>query len=652
MRTHIPIPRRLLFGNPDRAMVRLSPGGTWISYLAPDEGVLNVWVAPADRPDQATPVTQDRDRGVHQYAWAHTDHHILYQQDADGDENWRVYSLNVETKEVKDLTPLGDVQARIQHVSPRFPHEVLIGLNNRDARFHDLYRVNIETATSELVQHNDGYLGFMADDDFAVRFALRFSPDGGTEVLAKKGSQWETFIQVSPEDSMGTQPAGLDATGNILYMIDSRGRDTAAAMAVELDTGKQELLAEDPRADASESIVHPTSRRLQAVGFTYERRRWEVLDQALVDDLRRLEEAAEGDPSVVSRTTADDRWIVAYDLDRGPTQYYMYERAQGHVRFLFSSRQELEGRQLASMYPTVIRTRDQLDLVSYLTLPRNADPTGRGRPEHRLPMVLLVHGGPWGRDGWGFNPYHQWLADRGYAVLSVNFRGSTGFGKRFLNAGDREWAGAMHDDLVDAVNWAIAEEIADPDRVAIMGGSYGGYATLVGLTFTPELFACGVDIVGPSNLITLLNNIPPYWAPMLPLLTRRVGDPNSERDKAFLRERSPLTHVENIQRPLLIGQGANDPRVKKAESDQIVNAMEERGIPVTYILYPDEGHGFVRPENRLSFFALTEAFLAKFLGGEAQPWESDLENASLQVLSGAEHVPGLSDALVHRAEGP
>lgn len=650
MSAHTPIPRRLLFGNPDRALVRLSPGGSWISYLAPDEGVLNVWVAPADRPDQATPVTQDRGRGIHQYTWAHTDRHILYQQDADGDENWRVYSVDVETKKLNNLTPLDNVQARIQHVSPRFPHDVLIGLNDRDARLHDLYRVNIETGAKELVEHNEGFLGFMADDDFAVRFALRYCLDGGTEVLAKKGAQWETFIEVSPEDSMGTQPAALDATGSILYMIDSRARDTAAAVAVEIDTGNHTLLAEDPKADASAAIVHPTTRHFQAVGFTYKRRRWEVLDSALTDDLQRLEEAANGELSVVSRTTADDRWIVAYDSDHSPTQYHMYERTQGNVRFLFSSRQDLDGIELASMHPTVVRSRDGFDLVSYLTLPRGTDPSGRGRPERPLPMVLLVHGGPWGRDHWGFDAYHQWLADRGYAVLSVNFRGSTGFGKRFVNAGDREWAGAMHDDLVDAVDWAVGEKIADRERVAIMGGSYGGYATLVGLTFTPELFACGVDIVGPSNLITLLNNIPPYWAPMRPLLTRRVGDPESEHDKAFLRERSPLTHVDKIQRPLLIGQGANDPRVKKGESDQIVEAMEERGIPVTYILYPDEGHGFVRPENRLSFFALTEAFLAEFLGGSRQPWECDLENASLQVLSGAEHIPGLSDVLSHGSE--
>ncbi|MGC9529913.1 MAG: alpha/beta fold hydrolase [Candidatus Bipolaricaulaceae bacterium] len=639
------IPRRVLFGNPDRAMVCLSPGGKWISYLAPAEGVLNVWVAPAGAPERAKPVTHDRGRGIRHYTWAHTDRHVLYLQDADGDENWRAYSVDVETEEARDLTPQSGVQARLEGVSPRFPSQVLISLNDRDAHLHDLYRVNIQTGEKTLVQENEGFLGFMADDDYQVRFALRFCPDGGAELLAKEGEGWRPFIQVSPEDSLGTQPVGLDAAGQVLYMIDSRSRDTAAVTAIDLHTGEQRILAEDSQADACGAIVHPVSKHLQAVSFTYQRRRWEVVDPEVATDLQRLAEAAPGDMTVVSRTLADDRWIVAYDLDRGPVRYYLYERQAGQVHFLFSSRAELEDYELAAMHPVIIRARDGLDLVSYLTLPADSDPAGTGRPAEPCAMVLVVHGGPWSRDTWGLNPFHQWLANRGYAVLSVNFRGSTGFGKRFVNAGDREWAGAMHDDLVDAVEWAVAKGIADPARVAIMGGSYGGYATLVGLTFTPELFACGVDMVGPSNLITLLRNVPPYWAPMFPMLARRVGDPDLEEDQAFLRQRSPLTHVERIRRPLLIGQGANDPRVRQVESDQIVEAMRAHGIPVTYVLYPDEGHGFVRPENRLSFFAIAESFLAQFLGGEAEPAADDLQGASLQVLTGVEHVPGLAEAL-------
>jgi dipeptidyl aminopeptidase/acylaminoacyl peptidase len=298
-----------------------------------------------------------------------------------------------------------------------------------------------------------------------------------------------------------------------------------------------------------------------------------------------------------------------------------------------------------------VRSRDGLDLVSYYSLPADSQGADKARPDQPLPMVLYVHGGPWGRDRWGYNAVHQWLANRGYAVLSVNFRASTGFGKAFINAGNRQWGAAMHDDLIDAVDWAIAEGIADPERVAIMGGSYGGYATLAGVTFTPLKFACGVDIVGPSNLVTLLETVPAYWKPQIEVFTTRVGDHRTEAGRAFLTERSPLTYAERIARPLLIGQGANDPRVKQAESDQIVQAMRGKGIPVTYVLYPDEGHGFARPENRLSFNALAEAFLAQCLGGRYEPFGDAFAGSTITVPVGAEGVPGLQDALIDHLPG-
>jgi len=639
------IPRSVLFGNPDRTMVRLSPGGRWISYLAPVEGVLNVWVAPANEPERARPVTDDRGRGIRMYAWAYTDEHILYLQDADGDENWRVYSVHVESKAERDLTPLSGVQARIVKASPKFPREIVIALNDRDARLHDLYRVDITTGHRQCVQQNEGFMGFLVDEDFEVRFASKFSSDGGTELLSRDGEQWSPFLQSGPEDSMNTQPIGMDAEGRTLYMTDSRGLDTAAVVAVDLANHERTVLAHDDKADPSGLLVHPTAKRVEAVAFTYERQRWEPLDSSVAEDLKVLQGELRGEVSVASRTLADDRWIVVHEADARPAEYYLYTRESRELSHLFSSREELAGRRLAYMHPVVIPARDGLSLVSYVSLPREADPQGTGVPNEPVPTVLWVHGGPWHRDTWRFDPVHQWLADRGYAVLSVNFRGSTGLGKRFVNAGDGEWAGKMHEDLLDAVDWAVEKGIADPERVGIMGGSYGGYATLVGLTFTPERFACGVDIVGPSSLLTLLNNIPPYWAPMYPLLTRRVGDPNTEDGQRHLWARSPLSRVEEVRRPLLIGQGANDPRVKKVESDQIVDEMRRRGIPVTYAVYPDEGHGFARPENRLSFYALAEAFLAEFLGGEAQPIGDELNGASLQVLAGAEHVPGLIDAL-------
>ena len=317
---------------------------------------------------------------------------------------------------------------------------------------------------------------------------------------------------------------------------------------------------------------------------------------------------------------------------------------------MFVNRASLKGLPLVHMHPLVIKSRDGLDLVCYLSLPREVDPDQDGKPDSPCPLVLNVHGGPWARDSWGYDPECQLLANRGYAMLQVNYRGSSGFGKSFLNAGNREWAGKMHDDLLDAVDWAVREKVADPKRIAIMGGSYGGYATLVGLTFTPEVFACGVDIVGPSNILTLLSTIPPYWEPAKQMFRDRVGDFSSDEGRQFLLSRSPLSHVEKIQRPLLIGQGAQDPRVKQAEADQIVKAMQEKKIPVTYVLYPDEGHGFVRPENRLSFYAVTEAFLAEHLGGRAEPFGDAFGGSSLQVPVGANGVKGLTAALEQRPE--
>jgi dipeptidyl aminopeptidase/acylaminoacyl peptidase len=647
------IPRKAFFGNPDKIQPRLSPDGAHLAFLAPADGVLNVWVGPADDPDAARPVTHDTKRGIQTYGWTYTNRHILYIQDRDGDENWRIYSVELSNDRVQELTPVAGVQAQIYKISHKLPSEILIGLNNRDARLHDVYRLNIETGERTLIVENtENFAGFLSDDMYNVRFAMRSTADGGMEMLQAVNGRWELFTKISQEDSLTTEPVGFDKSGKILYMFDSRGRDTAALVALDLESGSQQVLFETSKADVSDVLIHPTERTVQAVAFTYERKHWHVLDAALADDFEYLQTVADGDIEIVSRTLDDRRWVVAYEVDNGPLRYYLYDRPQKQARFLFTNRRALEGVPLAKTHPVFIPARDGLTLVSYVTLPVWADPDGDGRPSQPLPTVLLVHGGPWERDRWGYDPIRQWLANRGYAVLNVNFRGSTGFGKKFTNAGDREWGGKMHDDLVDAVQWAIAEQIADPKRIAIMGGSYGGYATLVGLTFTPELFACGVDIVGPSNLVTFINSIPPYWAPMIELLTTRVGDHRTEEGRQFLLSRSPLTYVERIYRPLLIGQGANDPRVKQSESDQIVQTMQAKKIPVTYVLFPDEGHGFVRPENRLAFFAVAELFLAQHLGGRFEPIGHDLRGSSITVPVGDKELPGLSEALRSLAEPP
>ena len=659
------IPRRLIFGNPDRAGVQISPDGRYLSFLAPRDGVMNVYVAPASDPSQATPVTNDRTRGIPNYFWAYDSKHVLYVKDEGGNENWNVFSVAVESPDrPKNLTPNDKVAARIAAVSERHPESILVGVNDRDPRFHDLYRVNIATGEKTLLAQNPGQIEgntvgqLVADDDYNVRFAAATTADGGMALYQPKGevgegggpTEWALFDTIGSDDTMTTEPQGFDKTGRILYLSDSRGRDTGALYAMDTQTKQKKLLAEDRRADVGDVLLHPTEKNVQAVSFEYARRNWKILDDSIQADFKRLRGVADGDFNVQSRTLDDKTWIVSYVMDDGPVRYYRYDRPSKKADFLFTNRKALENQPLAKMHPVVIKSRDGLNLVSYLTLPRgtygkSSDANKPPRPNKPLPTVLLVHGGPWGRDSWGLNGMHQWLANRGYAVLSVNFRGSTGFGKKFVNAGNREWAGKMHDDLVDAVNWAVKNGVADKDDVGIMGGSYGGYATLVGLTFTPELFACGVDIVGPSRIVTLFETIPPYWVAGLNMFKTRVGDHTTEEGRKFLDSRSPLTYVDRISKPLLIGQGANDPRVKQSESDQIVKAMKEKNLPVVYVLYKDEGHGFMKPENRLSFYAVTEQFLAEHLGGRAEPIGDDFKGSSIQVPEGARYVKGVPEAL-------
>jgi dipeptidyl aminopeptidase/acylaminoacyl peptidase len=393
------------------------------------------------------------------------------------------------------------------------------------------------------------------------------------------------------------------------------------------------------------TLRDPVTGVIEAYSVNYLKNEWTPVGSALKDDIAFLNREARGEWSVTSRSRDKRLWTVRIDRVSEPIAFYLYDRPAKKLTKLFTTRPELEGKQLASMHPIEIKARDGLTLVAYLSLPPGTDKDGNGRPDKPLPMVLNVHGGPWARDEFGYHPEYQWLANRGYAVLAVNYRGSSGFGKNFMNAATLEFAGKMHDDLIDAVNWAVKENVATRDKVAIYGGSYGGYATLTGLTFTPDVFACGVDIVGPSNLITLIESFPAYWQPFLEgTWYKRVGDPRNEEGRKLLLSRSPISKVDQIRKPLLIAQGANDPRVTQKESDQIVASMKAKSIPVTYVLYPDEGHGFARPQNRTSFYAISEGFLAKCLGGRQEPIGSDFAGSSLKVLDGAEFVPGLKEA--------
>jgi dipeptidyl aminopeptidase/acylaminoacyl peptidase len=638
------IPRAALFGNPEKAQARLSPDGKFVSFIAPKDGVLNVWVGPRSDPSTAKPVTNDTRRGIRQHFWAYDNKHVLYQQDEGGDENWHIYATDVVTGITTDLTPYKKVQAQVVGLSWKKPGVVAIGLNDRAPEWHDLWEVNIATGKRVLIEQNtQEFGGYEVDLDLKPRMALK-SDANGNEIFRKSGGKWVSLLKYGQEDSITTNTIGIEAAGTAL-MTSSVGRDKAALVRVDLTTGKSTVLGASEQADVENVWTDPRTRVPMAYTVNYLKPEVSAIDKSVQKDIDLLTRELGDGFAVGSRTLDNSAWIVGTDDALAPSAGYLYDRKAGKVTKLFDTRPALLKSPLVPMQSLELKARDGLTLVSYLSLPAGSDANGDGIPDAPVPLVLNVHGGPWARDGYGFDNEHQWLANRGYAVLSVNYRGSTGFGKAFVNASNKEWAAKMHDDLLDAVKWAVDNKITTSDKVAIYGGSYGGYATVVGLTFTPDAFACGVDIVGPSNLQTLLSTIPPYWKAFFEEFAMRVGDPRTEEGRKLLAERSPITRVGDIKKPLLIGQGANDPRVKQAESDQIVKAMKEKNIPVTYVLYPDEGHGFARPTNRTSFYAVAEGFLAQCLGGRYEPVGNDFKGSSIQVLEGAANVPGLAEAL-------
>ncbi|WP_375514312.1 S9 family peptidase [uncultured Nostoc sp.] len=605
------IPREILFGNPEKTSPQLSPDGKYLAYIAPDEkNVLQVWLRTVGQEDDQI-LTADKKRGIRIFFWTYNADQLIYMQDSDGDENFHLHLVNIHSKIVRDLTPFQGVKAELVELEPKFPDQMLVALNLNNPQKFDVYRINLKNGAVEFDTDNPGnIISWTSDADFQIRAATASTADGGYDLLLQKtpDKQWEILRHWGSEEEGNS--VSFSADGKTLYIQGNHDANAKRLLAVDLDTRQETVIAEDEQYDVVGIIIQPLTRVIQAVSFYKDKQEWQVIDQSIAADFEEIAKVRPGEFSIISRDLEDKTWLVAYRTDNGPVYYYAYNRESKSSTFLFSNQPKLEALQLASMQPISYEARDGLTIHSYLTTPV-------GIPTQNLPTVLLVHGGPWARDTWGFSPTAQWLANRGYAVLQVNFRGSTGYGKAFLNAGNREWAGTMHNDLIDSVNWLVEQGISDPQKIAIMGGSYGGYATLVGLTFTPEIFAAGVDIVGPSNLITLIETIPPYWEPMKAMLYHRVG--NLETEEEFLKSRSPLFFVNRIQKPLLIGQGANDPRVKQSESDQIVNAMQQAGLPVQYALYTDEGHGFARPENRLHFFAIAEEFLAKYLGGRFEP---------------------------------
>jgi dipeptidyl aminopeptidase/acylaminoacyl peptidase len=634
------IPRNVLFGNPERTAPHISPDGRLLAWIAPLDGVLNVWVAPIDpsgtiaegRVDSDTAdtdagvdwaaaraVTSDADRGIRVFSWARDGRHLLYVQDTGGDENWRLYDVDLVTSQRRDLTPFDKIHATIIGTSKRRPTEVLVGINADNPQLHDVYRLDL--VTGELVKEieNPGYAGWLADEDLAVRCAIAPLPDGSFDVLVRDAETsgadtadadadagWRKLLTIPAEDATSTDVVSFSGDGRSVLMISAAGSDTGRLVRVDLATGDSTVLAADAETDIADVLLHPDTRDPQIVTILADRMEYLVLDPSVADDLKAIRALHPGDPDFSGRNDADSTWLIAFNVDAGSVAYYLYDRETRTGRPLFEARPELSGYTLAAMEPFSYAARDGLVIHGYLTFPPGVDRSS-------LPTVLDVHGGPQARDTWGYSPEAQWLANRGYLSVQVNYRGSTGYGKAFVAAGDREWGGKMHDDLIDAVAYVVDQGWADPAKVAIYGGSYGGYAALVGAAFTPDVFCCAVDIVGPSNLKTLLETIPPYWAPMIAQLYRRVGNPST--DEEFLWSRSPLSRARDIRIPLLIAQGANDPRVKQAESEQIVAALVDAGIEHEYMLFPDEGHGFAKPENRIKFYVTAERFLARYLGG-------------------------------------
>ncbi|QNI49429.1 S9 family peptidase [Synechococcus sp. A15-60] len=628
------IPREVLFGNPEIMSVNLSPDGSWIAYLAPDQGVLNLWVRDLDGQAPARVLTQQRDRPQMPGYWTADGRFLISSRDGDGDENTVLVRIDPRTGESKDLTPPQGVKAVWIGADREAPNELLVALNDRDPRYHDTYVIDVETGERRLLYQStdDGRDVSILWIDGAWNPVIRSQllPDGGSahELRLPGESEWRSFLQFNFEDTItGSGPGGFSRDGQWLYGVLSTGDDLP-----RLVRWSREQL-ETCGSDCTPEVVHRSSAGALGVALSDLdtgvptalkevdlRSRLVVLDPSVETDLARLRQlAGANDFAVVDQDLEGRRWLVAIGSDRQGPQYWLWEREQDEIRKLFSVQPKLDDYVLAPMESLDLLARDGRRLPAYLTRTPLASGT---EPQ---PLVLLVHGGPQARDFWGFSSTHQLLANRGYHALSVNYRGSTGFGKEHLLAGEGEWYAAMQDDLVDAVRWAIDEGIADPDRIAIMGASYGGYAALAGLTRDPELFAAAIAEVGPSNLRTLIDSIPPYWESLRINFERMIGVGTVDLDAI-----SPLQHVERIQRPLLLGHGANDPRVKLSESEAIAAAMAKRNLPIDFVVFPDEGHGFANPRNALAMTALQEAFLSEHLGGRAEPFGTTLNQSSMQ----------------------
>eukprot|EP00283_Hemiselmis_rufescens_P026985 CAMPEP_0173444424 /NCGR_PEP_ID=MMETSP1357-20121228/32161_1 /TAXON_ID=77926 /ORGANISM="Hemiselmis rufescens, Strain PCC563" /LENGTH=639 /DNA_ID=CAMNT_0014410469 /DNA_START=26 /DNA_END=1945 /DNA_ORIENTATION=+ len=630
------IPQSVLFGNPDKAEPKISPDGTRYAYLSSsDKGVLNVFVVPVSG-GEGKMVTNDTHRGIRMFDWALDNVHLLYKQDVGGDENFHLHAVNLSTDVVRDLTPFEGCRCDALMMSKEVPGSLLVGLNVRDKSVFDMHRVDLKEGTAVVDTENPGDVAqWIVDHEFRIRGCMATVQADGSKVLRVRDtaeSEWRKIAEWPHDESGGVHRFTRDGTGLFVETSIAHGKgensDTTRLIVMSASDGTEtELIATDPRCDVDDVEFDDDDDTVEAVSFDYDRKQWKAVSPAVAKDYEVLGREIKGTMTLTSKSSDNKRWIVSDFSDVKSPRYCLYDRTTSSVSLLFLARPKLEAYTLAPMSSHIITVSDNEKMVAYLTLPPGTEPKS-------LPLVLVVHGGPWARDHWGWNPQAQWLANRGYAVLMVNFRASTGFGKRWLHLGDAQWGETMQQDLTDAVAWAAKEGYADASRAAIFGGSYGGYATLAGLAFTPEVYCCGVDIVGPAHLRTLLQSVPAYWAPMKKMLTLRVGD--VENDDALNQKASPFYHAKKVVKPLLIAQGANDPRVKQAESDQMVQAMHSVGTKVEYVLYADEGHGFARPCNRVDFYQRAEVFLAQHCKGRVGPAEPDqTEGHSASVIDPA-----------------
>jgi dipeptidyl aminopeptidase/acylaminoacyl peptidase len=618
------IDRELFFGDPEISGAQISPDGKFIAFVKPFKGTRNVWVKRTEETfEGAKPITADKTRPVTQYFWSRDGKFILFAQDKAGDENYNVYAVNPadnpaageDVPAARNLTDAKGIRAAIYAVPRSEPDAMYIGLNDRDKAWHDLYKVKISTGERTLIRQNtERITGWVFDLKDQLRLATRAAENGDTEVLRVDDKGFTKVYSCNVFESCG--PIKYHKDGQRVYFLTNKGAgiDLTRLVLFNPATGKEEIVESDPlnRVDFSGASFSEVSDELIATTYNDDRRRIYWKDKSFEADYKLLQKKLPGKELSFSDSTRDERlWLITAFSDTEPGERYLFDRQTKKLALQYRVREKLPRTSLVPMKAVRYKSSDGLEIPAYLTLPQGVEPKN-------LPAILVPHGGPWGRDSWGYNGFAQFLANRGYAVLMPNFRGSTGYGKKFLDAGNKEWGQKMQDDVTWGAKYLISEGIADPKRVGIMGGSYGGYATLAGVTFTPDMYAAGVSIVGPSNLITLLESIPPYWEPIRKLFYERMGDPNTPEGKAQLLRQSPLTSADKIKTPLLVVQGANDPRVTKRESDQIVIALRDRGFPVEYIVAPDEGHGFARPVNNMAMFATAEKFLAKHLGGRYQ----------------------------------